>query len=157
MRHRGLLEPLLVPKWKWKDISMDFITGMPMAVRGYNTFWVIVDRLTKSIHLLPIQLSYTAEKLGEIYLREMERLHRVPYTIVSDRDARFTARFWRRLQEAMGTKLLMGTTFHPQTGGQTERTIQTVDDMLMACALEMKESWPDHLLLVEFSYNNIYQ
>ena len=83
-------------------------------------------------------------------------MHGVPVNIVSDRDPRFTARFWKSLQDALGTKLDLSTAFHPQSDGQTERTIQTLEDMLRACAMDMKGNWEDHLLLIEFAYNNSY-
>ena len=105
---------------------MDFVTGLPRTLKGYNAVWVVVDRLTKSAHFLPIRWGISLEKLVELYLTEIVRLHGVPVSIVSDRDSRFTSRFWGSLQKAMGTKLHMSTAFHPQTDGQSERTIQTL-------------------------------
>ncbi|KAL5543511.1 hypothetical protein UlMin_007295, partial [Ulmus minor] len=95
--------------------------------------------------------------LADLYVREIVRLHGVPKSIVSDRDARFTSKFWRSVQRAMGTKLNFSTAFHPQTDGQSERTIQTLEDMLRACVLDFGGSWSQHLPLIEFSYNNSYQ
>jgi hypothetical protein len=102
-------------------------------------------------------MNYSLDKLVELYVNEIVRLHGVPVSIVSDRDPRFTSRFWGSLQKALGTKLNFSTTFHPQTDGQSERTIQILEDMLRACVLDFKGSWIDHLTLVEFAYNNSYQ
>ena len=119
--------------------------------------WVIVDRLTKSAHFVPGKSTYTASKWAELYLTEIVRLHGVPVSIVSDRDARFTSKFWKGLQTAMGTRLDFSTAFHPQTDGQTERLNQVLEDMLRACVLEFPGSWDSHLHLMEFAYNNSFQ
>ena len=102
-------------------------------------------------------MTFTLEGLCRLYIREIVRLHGVPVSIVSDRDPRFTAQFWKSFQKAMGTQLSMSTAFHPQTDGQTERTIQILEDMLRACVLDLKSSWEEHLPLIEFAYNNSYQ
>ena len=119
--------------------------------------WVIVDRLTKSAHFVPGKSTYTASKWAELYLTEIVRLHGVPVSIVSDRDARFTSKFWKGLQTAMGTRLDFSTAFHPQTDGQTERLNQVLEDMLRACVIEFPGSWDSHLHLMEFAYNNSFQ
>ncbi|KAI9105147.1 hypothetical protein K1719_022676 [Acacia pycnantha] len=152
----GLLQPLEIPQWKWDSISMDFIVGLPETAARHNSIWVIVDRLTKSAHFLPIHIGYSLERLAQIYMDWIVRLHGVPTEIVSDRDTRFTSNFWKALQEAMGTRLKYSTAYHPQTDGQTERTIQTLEDMLRACAIELPGSWDRHLSLAEFAYNNSY-
>ncbi|GJW41341.1 retrotransposon protein, putative, ty3-gypsy subclass [Tanacetum coccineum] len=118
-RASGLLQPLEIPMWKWDEISMDFVTGLPTTQKRHDAIWVVVDRLTKSAHFLPIWKNYGI-----------------------------------RLQKAWGTRLKFSTTFHPQTDGQSERTIQTLEDMLRACALEWTGSWDEYLCLVEFAYNN---
>ncbi|KAL0537580.1 hypothetical protein IC582_026561 [Cucumis melo] len=153
----GLLQPLSVPEWKWENVSIDFITGLPRTLRGFTVIWVVVDRLTKSAHFVPGKSTYTASKWAQLYMSEIVRLHGVPVSIVSDRDARFTSKFWRGLQTAMGTRLDFSTAFHPQTDGQTERLNQVLEDMLRACALEFPGSWDSHLHLMEFAYNNSYQ
>ncbi|KAL0543735.1 hypothetical protein IC582_018839 [Cucumis melo] len=153
----GLLQPLSIPEWKWENVSMDFITGLPRTLRGFTVIWVVVDRLTKSAHFVPGKSTYTASKWAQLYMSEIVRLHGVPVSIVSDRDARFTSKFWKGLQTAMGTRLDFSTTFHPQTDGQTERLNQVLEDMLRACALEFPGSWDSHLHLMEFAYNNSYQ
>ncbi|GKA83808.1 ty3-gypsy retrotransposon protein [Tanacetum coccineum] len=118
------------------EISMDFVTGLPTTQKRHDAIWVVVDRLTKSAHFLPIRKNYGISKLAEIFRQEIVRLHGTPTAIVSDRDPKFTSRFWKGLQKAWGTRLKFSTTFHPQTDGQSERTIQTLEDMLRACALE---------------------
>ena len=118
---------------------------------------MIVDRLTKSTHFLPIKNSDLVEKLAELYVKEIVRLHGAPVSIVSDRDPWFTSRFWPSLQRDMDTRLHFSMDFHPQTDGQSERTIHTLEDMLKACVLEFKGSWDRYLPLMEFFYNNSYQ
>ncbi|GJR88260.1 putative nucleotidyltransferase, ribonuclease H [Tanacetum coccineum] len=151
---RHLRIVLEIPMWKWDEISMDFVTGLPTTQKRHDAIWVVVDRLTKSAHFLPIRKNYGISKLAEIFRQEIVRLHGTPTSIVSDRDPKFTSRFWKGLQKAWGTRLKFSTTFHPQTDGQSERTIQTLEDMLRACALEWTGSWDEYLCLVEFAYNN---
>ena len=102
---------------------MDFVVGLPRTFQKNDAIWVVVDRLTKVAHFLPIQQSYSLDQLTEIYVKEVVRLHGVPNSIVSDRDPQFTSHFWKSLQDAMGTQLNFSTAFHPQTDGQSERTI----------------------------------
>ena len=116
-----------------------------------------MDRLTKSAHFLAVLMTFSLERFCWLYIHEIVRLHGVPISIVSDRDPRFMAHFWKSFQKAMGTRLTMSTTFHPKPDGQSERTIQVLDDMLRACILDHKGSWEEHLPLVEFAYNNSYQ
>ncbi|KAD6119103.1 hypothetical protein E3N88_10374 [Mikania micrantha] len=152
----GYVQPLEVPEWKWEHITMDFITKLPKTAKRHDTIWVIVDRLTKSAHFLPIRETYTSKRLSEVFVKEIVARHGVPVSIVSDRDTRFTSRFWKQFHDAMGTRLNISTAYHPQTDGQSERTIQTLEDMLRACIIDFGGSWDDHLPLVEFSYNNSY-
>ena len=119
---------------------MDFVTHLPRTSRKHDAIWVIVDRLTKSAHFLAVRMTFTLEGLCRLYIREIVRLHGVPVSIVSDRDSRFTAQFWKSFQKAMGTQLSMSTAFHPQTDGQIERTIQILEDMLRECVLDLKGS-----------------
>ena len=152
----GLLKPLKVVEWKLEHVTMDFVTHLPQTPRRHDAVWVIVDRLTKSAHFLAMRMTFTLEGLCRLYIREIVWLHGEPVSIVLDRDPRFTAHFWKSFQKAMGTRLTMSTTFHPQTDGQLERTIQVLEDMLRACVLDHKDSWEEHLPLVEFAYNNSY-
>ena len=111
-RSAGLLQPLEIPEWKWDQVTMDFVSGLPKTMRGHDSIWVIVDRLTKSAHFLPVRTTYTLDKLAELYVQEIVRLHGVPISIVSDRDSRFTSKFWKSLQDALGTKLKFSIAFH---------------------------------------------
>ena len=140
-RPAGKIQLLPIPVWKWEKITMDFMTGLPRTQRQHDAIWVIVDRLTKSAHFLPVNVEDSLEKLAKLYVHEVVSLHGVPVSIVSDRDSRFTSRFWPSLQTALETRLNFSTAFHPQTDGQSERTIQTLEDMLRACVMEFKGSW----------------
>ncbi|GKD38170.1 putative reverse transcriptase domain-containing protein [Tanacetum coccineum] len=151
----GLLIQPEIPQWKWENITMDFVTKLPKTANGQDTIWVIVDRLTKSAHFLPMREDDPLEKLTRQYLKEVVSRHGVPVSIIFDHDGKFTSHFWQSLHKALGTRLDMSTAYHPQTDGQSERTIQTLEDMLRACVLDFGKSW-GHLPLVEFSYNNSY-
>ena len=153
----GLLQPLEIPSWKWDQVSMDFIDGLPRTRRGNESIWVIIDHLTKTAHFIPIRSNRTAASLVEIYMREIVRLHGVPSSIVCDRDPLFASNFWKAFLESLGTRLNLSTTYHPQTDGQTERVNQILEDLLRACVLYYGGSWEDYLHLVEFTYNNSYQ
>ena len=138
LRPAGVLRPLDIPEWKWESIGMDFIMGLPKTRGGLDAIWVIVDRLTKSAHFLPIKSKWSVEVLATLYVKEIVRLHGIPSSIVSDRDQRFTSNFWKGLQGALGTKLNFSIAFHPQADGQTERTNQIVEDMLRACTIDFQ-------------------
>jgi hypothetical protein len=153
----GLLQPLKVSDWKWDQIGMDFITGLPRTKSGYDSIWVIVDRLTKIAHFIPLKTTYTSAKLADIYMKRIVSLHGVPKSNVSDRGTQFTSHFWKQLHESLGTRLEFSTAFHPETDGQIERVNQILEDMLRACALDYGSSWDDNLPYAEFSYNNSYQ
>ena len=115
---------------------MDFVVGLPRTTGQHDSAWIIVDRFTKSAHFLPVKTTYTVEQYAELYVKEIVRLHGAPRSIVSDRDPTFTSKFWGSLQRAMGTRLKFSTAFHPQTDGQSERTIQILEDMMRACVLD---------------------
>ncbi|GJT42484.1 reverse transcriptase domain-containing protein [Tanacetum coccineum] len=132
-RPSGLLVQLAIPEWKWNNITMDFITNLSKSSQGFNTIWVIVDQLTKSAHFLPIRENDHLDKVG-----------------------RFTSNIWRSFQKDLGTDLSMSTAYHPETDGQNERTIQTLEDMLRACVIDFGKGWVKHFPLAEFSYNNSY-
>nr|GFB22456.1 reverse transcriptase domain-containing protein [Tanacetum cinerariifolium] len=152
---RLLVQPE-IPIWKWDNNTMDFVTKLPKSPQGYDTIWVIVDRLTKSAIFAPMQETDPLEKLAKLYLKEVAARHGIPVSIICDRDPRFASRFWRTLQKALGTSLDMSMAYHPETDGQSERTIQTLEDMLRACVIDFGKCWVNHLLLVKFSYNNSY-
>jgi hypothetical protein len=136
---------------------MDFIVGLPNTSRHHDSIWVIVDRLTKTAHFLPVHTTHKTEKYVEIYIDQIVRLHAIPRTIVSDRGAPFVARFWEQLQESLGTHVIRSSTNHPQIDGQTERVNQILEDMLRACVLHYGKNWDKCFSLAEFSYNNSYQ
>ncbi|GKG03560.1 putative reverse transcriptase domain-containing protein, partial [Tanacetum coccineum] len=125
-RPSGLLVQPEIPQWKWDNITMDFIIKLPKSSQGYNTIWVIVDRLTKSAVFVPMRETEPIEKLARMYLKE----------------------------KALGTSLDMSTAYHPQTNGQSKRTIQTLEDMLLACVIDFGNGWVKYLSLIEFSYTN---
>ncbi|WP_225427127.1 integrase catalytic domain-containing protein, partial [Ligilactobacillus murinus] len=129
---------------------MDFVVGLPKTTKGHDSIWVVIDRLTKSAHFLPVRTTYSMDQLADLYVQEIIRLHGIPVSIVSDRDPMFTSRFWKSLHDTLGTKLSFSTAFHPQTDGQSERTIQILEDMLRACVLDFQPSWSRYLPLVEF-------
>ncbi|GKE86187.1 putative reverse transcriptase domain-containing protein, partial [Tanacetum coccineum] len=128
-----LLQQPEILEWKWEKITMDFVINLPRSSGGYDAIWVIIDRLTKSAHFLPIHEDYKTEKLARIYINEIVARH-----------------------GSVGYKLHMSTAYHPETDGQSERTIQTLEDMLRACVMDFGGSWDTHLPLVGFSYNNSY-
>ncbi|GKE39129.1 putative reverse transcriptase domain-containing protein, partial [Tanacetum coccineum] len=145
-----------IPQWKWDNITMDFVTKLPKTQSGNDTIWVIVDRLTKSAHFLPMRETDPIEKLARLYLKEVVTRHGIPVSIICDHNPRFASNFWRSFQKAMGTRLDMSTAYHLETDGKSERTIQTLEDMLRACVIDFRNGWERHLPLIKFSYNNSY-
>ena len=141
----GKLHPLSILEWKWEKITMDFVTNLPKTQKGNDAIWIIVDLLTKSAHFLPIRWGCSLDHLAQRYVNEIVRLHGITISIISDRDPRFTSRFWKSFQDALGTRLNFSTAFHPRADGQSERTIQTLEGMLRACVIEFKGSWHEHI------------
>ena len=152
----GKLEPLAIPEMKWECISMDFVTGLPTVQGGYDSIMVIVDMLTKVAHLIPVKTTYTAADIAKVFIREVFRIHGLPKRIVSDRDAKFTSRFWTSLFQAVGTQLNFSTAYHPQTAGQTERVNQVLEEILRAYCSREPKRWIQYLPLVEYAYNSSY-
>jgi hypothetical protein len=152
-RPAGLLHPLKIPEWKWEEISKDFITGLPRTSNGYDSIWVIVERLTKVAHFIPVKTTYKGSQLVELYMTQIVCLHGVSKKIILDRGSQFTSRFWKSFHENMNMKLNFSSAYHPQT----ERTNQVLEDMLRACALQHGSSWDKNLPYDEFSYNNSYE
>ena len=136
---------------------MDFIVGLPNTSQHHDYIWVIVDKLTKTAHFIPVHTEYQAKKYAEIYIDRNVCLHGVPKAIISDHGTQFVARFWEQLQDALGTKLIRSSAYHPQTDGQTERVNQIPEDILRACVIHYDKNWDRCLALAEFSYNNSYQ
>ncbi|GKE26795.1 putative reverse transcriptase domain-containing protein, partial [Tanacetum coccineum] len=131
-----LLHQPEIPKWKWERLAMDFVIKLPRTSSRHDTIWVIMDRLTKSAHFLPMREDYKMDRLARLYLNEIVAMHGVPISIISNRDSHFTSRFCQTMQEALGTRLDMSMAYHPQTDGQSEHTIQTLEDMLRSCILD---------------------
>jgi hypothetical protein len=136
---------------------MDFIVGLPRTRSGYDSIWVIVDRLTKVAHFIPIKTTYSESQLAELYMSRIVYLHGVSKKTVFDRGTQLTSRFQERLHETLDTQLCFSFAYHPQTDGQTKRVSQILEDMLRACALQYGRSWDNSLPYAEFSYNNSYQ
>ncbi|GJX08351.1 putative reverse transcriptase domain-containing protein [Tanacetum coccineum] len=151
----GLLIQPEIPTWKWERITMDFITKLPKTSSGHDTIWVIVekqkikDRLTKSAHFIPTRETDSMETLTRLYIKEIVSWHGVPISIISDRDSHFTSRFWKSLQNALGTQLDISTAYHPKTDRQSERTIQTLEDMLRSYVIDFGKGWEKHLPLAK--------
>ena len=136
---------------------MDFIVGLPPTHKNFVSIWVIVDRLTKSTHFIPVRTNYRPHEYAELYFSHIVCLHGVLRTIMSNRGLQFTAHFWEHLHKMLGTNLVRSFAYDPQTSRQTERVNQILEDMLRACVISSKGSWEKWLPLAEFSYNNSYQ
>jgi transposase InsO family protein len=146
-----------MPEWKWEEIAMDFIMGLPRTLSGYDSILVIVYRLTKVPHFIPIKTTYSGPQLAKLYMLRIVCLLGVPKKIVSDKGTQFTSKFWDRLHESLDTQLRFSSTDHPQTDGQTRRVNKILEDMLRACALQYGRIWDKSLLYAKFSYNSSYQ
>ena len=153
-RPAGLLQPMPTPTSNWESISMDFITHLPATKDGKDTIVVFVDMLSKMAHFVAARSTDTAPEVARLLFENVFRLHRLPKRIVSDRDSKFTSRFWRALFDNLGTKLAMSTAFHPQTDGQTERANRTLEDMLRAYIGYRQNDWDRKLTAAEFVYNS---
>jgi hypothetical protein len=111
------LQPLSIPEWKWENIYMNFIVGLPRTSRGYNSIWVIMDRLTKSAHFIPVSTTYRIRQYAEFYMSLIICYHGIPKIIICDRGSIFVAHFWEQLHECLGTHLIRSSAYHPQTDG----------------------------------------
>ena len=136
---------------------MDFITGFPKTQKGNDAIFVVIDRLSKVAHFLPVRESITASQLADLYVSRIVSLHRVPLEINSDRGSIFTSRFWESFQNAMGTNLSFSTAYHPQSSGQVERVNQILEDMLRACVISLGKKWENSLPFAKFVYKNSFQ
>jgi hypothetical protein len=136
---------------------MDFITGLPRTSKQHDSIMVVVDKLTKDAHFIPLKTTYKVANVVYIFMREITRLHNVPKTIVSNRDPKFTSKFWKGLFKGFETNLNFSTAYHPESNGQTERVNQVIEDMLRMYVMDKPSKWEDYLHLVEFTYNNGYQ
>ena len=152
--NKGLLQPLPVPTRPWQDISMDFITGLPVSGDGYDATLTFVDRLTKCVHLTPVKTTIDAEGTASVYIRSVFRLHGPSRSIVCDRDPRFTAAFFSEVFKLLGTNLQMSTANHPQTDGMTERIHRFVGDILRSFVNHRQDNWSELLPMCEFAIND---
>lgn len=132
----GMMQPLSIPEWKWDKISMDFVTNFTNTSKGFYSIWVIINRMTKLAYFILIKINYPLSKLTELYIERIVSLYDIQSSILSNRDLRFRSRFWQSLQEAMDTKLRLCSTYQPQKDGQTEKTIQSLENLLRACVLD---------------------
>jgi hypothetical protein len=139
MKVVGPLQSLSIPTYKWEDISMDFIVGLPKIAKGFDSIWVIFDRLTKTAHFLPVKTDHPVAIYAQLYIARILSLLGIPKTIVSDWGLQFVSKFWKELHKSLGTKLLHISAYHPQTSEQTERVNQILEDMLRACVLEFPQ------------------
>ena len=150
----GLLQPLPIPHEPWQEVTLDLITSLPRTQRNHDAVIVFVDKLTKMIHIAPTQTQCSAVQVARLFLHHVIRLHGVPQRIISDRDPRFTSRFWQELHRLFGTKLNISTAAHPQTDGQTERANRILEEMLRAYVNYKTDDWDLWLDTAEFAYNN---
>jgi hypothetical protein len=154
----GPLQPLPIPDRPWSSVSLDFIVSLPRTAAGYDAILVVVCRLTKMVHFIPTHTNVDAPTAAKLFFREVVRHHGMPRSLVSDRDPRFTSKFWEALFAIWGTQLAMSTAYHPQSDGQTERANRTLEDMLRHYIDSlMQNDWDDHLPALEFAYNNSKQ
>jgi hypothetical protein len=153
----GTLQPLPIPDRPWQWVSMDLITQLPRSKKGHDAILVMVCKLTKMVHYAATKSNVTAPQVAHLFLQEVVRHHGLPSAILSDRDARFTGKFWQELWSALGTKLTMSTAFHPQTDGQTERANRTLEEMLRAYVNFQQDDWDEHLVVAEIAVNSAKQ
>ena len=136
---------------------MDFIIGLPKFFRQHDSIMVVVDKLSKEAHFVPLKYTYKAVNIANIFMKEFFRLHGILKVIIWDRDVKFTRHFWKSLFKGLGTQLNFGTAYHMQMGEHTERVNQVLEYMLRMYVMEKPGKWEDYLHLVEFSYNNNFQ
>jgi hypothetical protein len=152
----GLLQPLPIIKWKWDVVTMDFITGLPRTRKQHDSIMVVVEKLTKATHFIPLKTTHRAADVVDIFLKEVARLHEIPKTIVSDRDPKFTLNFWKGLFKGFRMNLNFSTKYHPKSDGQKKRVNRVIEDILRMYVMDKPSRWEDYLDLVEFAYNNGY-
>ncbi|GLI65112.1 hypothetical protein VaNZ11_008562 [Volvox africanus] len=151
---QGLLQPLPIPDAPWESVSMDFIVALPKTEGGYDSVFVMVDRLTKMVHLAPCTSSCTAEQTARLFFNNVVRLHSVPKNVISDHGGQFTSKFWEALCELVGMHVHLSTAYHPQSDGQTERTNRMLGNMLRNFAGRTPSVWDTFLTSAEFALNN---
>jgi hypothetical protein len=135
---------------EWEVVKMDFITKLPITNKQHDSIKVVVDKLTKAAHFIPVMITHKASKIVDVYMREIARLHGIPRTIVSDRDPKFTSNFWKGFFNGFGTNLNFSTTYHPELDGQIERVNQVIEDMLRMYVMDKPSKWEEYLHLEEY-------
>ncbi|GJP46788.1 hypothetical protein CLOM_g6031 [Closterium sp. NIES-68] len=150
----GLLQPLPVPEQPWQVVSLDFITGLPPTTSSHDAILVVIDKFSKMRHFIPTHTTARTEETAQLFVRHIISQHGIPTTLISDRDPKFTSKFWKELMSLLGTKLAMSSAYHPQTDGQTERLNQIVEQLLRAACKDDISKWDLHLPVLEFAYNN---
>ena len=143
----GLLHPLNIPRWKWEHLMMDFVSSLRNTKKQYDIVWVSVDHLTKSASLIPFRKDVRFSEMSKSFVEEVTRVYGTPVSIISDRDSRFVSTFWQSFQSYVGTRFRFNTAYHPQTDGQSERIIQTLEDLIRASVMEFESDWDEHLAL----------
>lgn len=149
-----LLKPLSIREWKWETISLDFITYLPHTRKQHDSIMVVVDKLSKTTHFIPVKSTFKTMEIVEIFMKEIFRLHGIPKVVIFDRGVKFTSTFWKTLIAGLGTQIHFSIAYHSQTDGQTEWVNQVLEDMLRMFMMQQPHKWQDCLHLVEFSYNN---
>jgi hypothetical protein len=152
-----LLQPLEILGWKWEIISMDFIIGFPNTIKQSDAIMVLVDKLSKEAHFIPIKYTFKDIGVANVFIKEIFRLHSFPKTIISDKDVEFTSNFRKFLFAGLEEQLEFSRTYHPQIDGQTERVNRVLEDMLRIHFMHHPKWWEEYIPLVEFAYNNGYQ
>jgi hypothetical protein len=152
----GLMKPFPIPKWKWEVVTMDFITRLSRTGKLHDSIMVVVDKLIKAAHFIPLKNTHKAANVVDICMREVARLHGIPKTIVSDRDSKSTSNLWKGLFKGFKTNLNFSTAYHPEFDGQTENVNRVIEVMLRMYVMHKPSKWEDYLHLVEFAYNNGY-
>ncbi|GJP68699.1 hypothetical protein CLOP_g25362 [Closterium sp. NIES-67] len=150
----GLLQPLPVPEQPWQVVSLDFITGLPPTTSSHDAILVVIDKFSKMGHFIPTHTTARTEETAQLFVRHIISQHGIPTTLISDRDPKFTSKFWKELMSLLGTKLALSSAYHPQTDGQTERLNQIVEQLLRAACKDDISKWDLHLPVLEFAYNN---
>jgi hypothetical protein len=153
----GLLQPLPILEWKWEVVTMDFIMGLPRTCKIHDSIMVVVEKITKDAHFIPLKTTHKVADVADIFMKEVARLHEIPKTIVSDKDLKFTSNFWKGLFKGFRMNLNFSTAYHPESDGQTKRVNRVIEDMLRMYVMDKPSKWEDYLHLVEFAYNNGYQ
>jgi hypothetical protein len=153
----GLLQPLPIPEWKWEVVTMDFITGLPRIGKMHDSITVVVKKLTKATHFIPLKTTHKETDVVDIFMKEVARLHKIPKTIVFDRDPKFTSNFWKGLFKGFRMNWNFSIDYHLESDGQTERVNRVIEDILRMYVMDKPSKWKDYLHLVEFTYNNGYQ